>query len=111
MTQHADRVHTDPADIGRLRVLIDRLPDQAWVELVLIDGSRQVGFVTARPSLQTFVDAQGEEGVNAVLRLDDPNIENCTSESRTSESRTNYLWVDEILQVRPIQSADRPFAH
>src|SRR5688572_14682161 len=100
MTQLADRVYTAPSDIGRLSLLIEGLPDEAQVDLVLIDGSRQVGVVTTRPSLQTFLDPAGNEGVNAVVRLDDPNIAN----------RTRYLWLDEILEVRPIHAADRPFA-
>lgn len=100
MTKLADRVYTESSDIGRLSLLIESLPDEAQVDLVLIDGSRQVGVVTTRPSLQTFLDPAGNEGVNAVVRLDDPNI----------KDRTLYLWLDEILEVRPIHSADRPFA-
>jgi hypothetical protein len=100
MTQLADRVYTDPADIRRLSLLVERLPDEGVVDLILIDGSRQVGVVTTRPSLQTFLDSAGNEGINAVVRLDDPKI----------ESRTTYLWIDEIIEVRPILSADREFA-
>ncbi|MBT2748747.1 MULTISPECIES: DUF3247 family protein [unclassified Lysobacter] len=100
MTKLANRVYTDPSHVRRLSLLIEQLPDEGQVDLTLIDGSRQIGVVTARPSLQTFLDPAGNEGVNAVLRLDDLNI----------ESKTSYLWVDEILEVRPIHSADRRFA-
>jgi len=100
MTQLADRVITDPADIERLNRLIARLPDEGLVDLVLVDGSRRTGVVTTRPSLQTFLDRNGREGVNAVVRYDDPKIEN----------RTCYLWLDEILDVRPIHSDRRDFA-
>ncbi|QWF19470.1 DUF3247 family protein [Lysobacter capsici] len=100
MTQTADRVYTDPADIERLRGLIERLPDAGLVDIELIDGSRQSSVVTVRPSLQTFLDGDGNEGVNAVVRLDDPDLAN----------GSRYLWVDEILDIRPIHSDERTFA-
>lgn len=100
MTQLADRVVTDSADIARLTRLIEDLADEARVCLVLIDGSRRLGVVTARPSLQTFLDLSGREGVNAVLRVDDPKI----------EGGTCYLWLDEIIEVRPIPCDRRDFA-
>ncbi|MBX9403168.1 DUF3247 family protein [Lysobacter sp. BMK333-48F3] len=100
MTQLADRVVTDSADIARLTRLIERLPDEGLVELVLVDGSRRSGVVTTRPSLQTFLDPSGREGINAILRFDDLRIEN----------RSCYLWLDEILEIRPIQSDRRDFA-
>ncbi|MGJ7900900.1 DUF3247 family protein [Lysobacter sp. 1R34A] len=99
MTQLADRVHTDPAEIRRLSLLIERLPDEGLVDIVLVDGSRQVGVVATRPSLQTFLDADGNEGANAVLRLEDVQ----------GEGRVAYLWLDEIVKVRPLQSDEREF--
>lgn len=100
MTQLADRVHTDPEQIQRLRQLIERLPDAGLVDIVLVDGSRQSAVVTVRPSLQTFLDADGNEGVNAVLRLDDPQFDN----------GSRYLWLDEVLDIHPIHSDEREFA-
>ncbi len=100
MTQHADRVHTDSAEIQRLAGLIQALPDEGWVELVFTDGSRASGIVTTRPTLQTFIDAQGSEGINAILRFDDPQV----------EGRSRYVWVDHIARIRPIHSDQRPFA-
>jgi hypothetical protein len=103
MTQTADRVYTDPADIDRFRQLIGRLPDAGLVDIVLIDGSRQSAVVTVRPSLQTFLDGEGNEGINAVVRLDDPEVAN----------GSRYLWIDEILDIHPIHpihSDERVFA-
>ncbi|WP_046656559.1 DUF3247 family protein [Lysobacter capsici] len=100
MTQTADRVYTDPADIDRLRQLIGRLPDAGLVDIVLIDGSRQSAVVTVRPSLQTFLDGDGNEGINEVVRLDDPEVAN----------GSRYLWIDEILDIHPIHSDERVFA-
>lgn len=100
MTQLADRVYTDPEQIQRLRELIERLPDAGLVDIVLVDGSRQSAVVTVRPSLQTFINAEGDEGVNAVLRLDDPKFDN----------GSRYLWLDEVLEIHPIHSDQREFA-
>jgi hypothetical protein len=100
MTQLADRVYTDPEQIQRLSRLIEQLPDAGLIDIVLIDGSRRNAVVTTRPSLQTFLDANGNEGINAVVRLDDPK----------TETDSVYLWLDEVLEIHPIQSADREFA-
>lgn len=100
MTQSADRVYTDPEQIRRLSRLIEQLPDAGLIDIVLVDGSRRNAVVTTRPSLQTFLDADGNEGINAVVRLDDPK----------TDQGSMYLWLDEVLEIHPIHSADREFA-
>lgn len=98
MTQLADRVYRDAAQIERLTALIKQLPDEGLVDLQLIDGSWRAAVVTARPSLQTFLDPNGREGVNAVVRIDDP-----------ATGRSDYLWIDEIARIFPVHSATRGF--
>lgn len=98
MTKLADRVYRDPADLRRLTALVEQLPDEGLVDLQLIDGSWRAAVVTTRPSLQTFLDRDGREGINAVLRIDDPRT-----------GRSDYLWIDELAQVRPIHSAQHRF--
>lgn len=98
MTQLADRVYRDAAQIERLAALIAQLPDEGLIDLQLIDGSWRAAVVTVRPSLQTFFDPEGVEGVNAVLRIDDPG-----------SGRSDYLWIDEIAAIRPVRSAERGF--
>jgi len=98
VTQLADRVYRDAADIDRLTALIAQLPDEGLIDLQLVDGSWRAAVVTVRPSLQTFLDPDGREGINAVLRIDDP-----------VSGRSDYLWVDEVARVRPVRSAERRF--
>ncbi len=89
MGKFADCVYTDQADIALLESRATQLPDEAKVELVLIDGSKLEGVVSTRPVVQVFLDGEGEEGVNAQVRIDD---------ARDPEL-SHYLWLDEILEV------------
>lgn len=98
MTQLADRVYRDAAEIERLTALVAELPDEGLVDLQLVDGSWRAAVVTTRPSLQTFLDPLGREGINAVVRIDDP-----------ATGRSDYLWIDEIVRIRPVHSAQRDF--
>lgn len=95
MGQFAECVYTDQADIALLESRAMQLPDEAKVELVLIDGSRVEGVVSAHPTVQVFRDNEGEEGINGVVRIDDAS----------DPQRTHYLWLDEILEVRQTGSA------
>ena len=92
MTQFAERIHTDQAQIQALEALILQLPGQAHVRIELRDGSVCFGTVSVRPSIPQFRDADGNEGSNAQVRidaLDDP-------------ARHRYLWLDEIRSVRQL---------
>ena len=71
MSQVAKRVHTDQGEIDRIEALAARLPDEARVELVLDDGDRIAGTVSVRPTVQVFRDEDGNEGLNALVRIDD----------------------------------------
>lgn len=95
MGQFAERVHTDPDEIARLEALVVELDDEAKVELQLDDGSACVGVVAARPTIQNFRDVDGREGVNGVLRLDDP----------LEPERVRTLWLDTVRRVRRLGSA------
>lgn len=90
MTQTADRVCTTDEDIARLERLVTQLPDQARVELVLDDGSTLTGAVAVRPTVQAFVDPQGQEGINGLLRIDDA----------ADPSQLHWIWLDRIREVR-----------
>ena len=56
--------------------------------LTLVDGSRLSGVVATRPVLQTFLDADGNEGINAGLRIDD------------ASGQARSIWLDEVVDVR-----------
>lgn len=90
MSQVADRVCTSDEDIARLEELVTLLPDGARVELVLEDGTSLTGAVAVRPTVQTFLDPEGQEGINGLLRLDDA----------ADPSRLHWVWLDRIREVR-----------
>ncbi|KJV36129.1 DUF3247 family protein [Luteibacter yeojuensis] len=71
MGREADTVRTDQGSIARLQGLVKELPDNAKVRLHLRDGSVVKGIVTVVPTVQNFVDANGVEGVNGVVKLID----------------------------------------
>lgn len=89
MTKIIERVHTDQTEIALIESRIAELDDESIVEISLADGSKLKGVVTARPSVQTFRDAQGREGVNALLRLDDPD----------RPGRSHQVWLDEVTGI------------
>ena len=97
MTRNANRVHSDPEAIARLESLIAALPNGARVALQLDDGSKLRGIVAARPILQLFYGPDGNEGSNAVIRLeplgDDPF---------DVSAPPRDLWLDSITGIRDL---------
>jgi hypothetical protein len=72
MGREADTIHTDKGTIERLKGLIHELPDNAKVLIHLQDGSTMQGVVAVVPTVQTFVDGDGTEGINGLVKLIDP---------------------------------------
>ena len=95
MGRTAERVYTNDADIARMEALMEQLPDEARVELLLEDGSSVTGVVSVRPTVQAFLDPKGEEGINGVVRIDDA----------ADPSRAHYVWLDVIREVRRLDVA------
>src|SRR3546814_15202120 len=75
MTQFAEHVYTAQHDIARIESWAGQLEDEARVEILLVDCARVAGFVAARPTIQVFRDGEGREGMNAMVRIDDPRSE------------------------------------
>jgi hypothetical protein len=100
MTRNALRVHTDAAEIARLRQLIEQLADDARVTLRLEDGSELTGIVAARPMTQVFFDAQGREGTNATVRIEQPALD------RPESAGWQDVWVDSIVEVKRLDPED-----
>ncbi|HEU4774802.1 MAG TPA: DUF3247 family protein [Lysobacter sp.] len=94
MTRNAERVHTDPAEIARIQQQIEQLPNGAHVSLRMEDGSQVDGIVAARPVAQVFFGPDGEEGTNAVLRLEQPAM------YHPETARVHDVWVDRILAIK-----------
>lgn len=90
MGRTAERVYTDDATIARMERLVEELPDEARVELLLADGGSVAGVVSVRPTVQAFLDPKGEEGINGVVRIDDA----------ADPARAHYIWLDAIREVR-----------
>ncbi len=62
MPLYAPHVYSDPMLIASLEALLGELPEQARVMLVLKDGSRVAGTVTAQPALQHFATITRSQG-------------------------------------------------
>jgi len=89
MSQTPPRLHTSRDDLDRIEQCIAELDDEARVRVTLDSGARIDGVVSARPTLEVFRDADGSEGHNARLRLDDlaaPDV-------------PHFLWVGEIVGI------------
>ena len=54
------------------------------MRLTLCDGNIVTGSVTERPNVQVFENVHGQEGINGLLRLDNPK---------------HYLWLGDIEKV------------
>jgi hypothetical protein len=92
----AERIHVDGAGIERLNAMAERLPDEARVRLTMVDGSEVTCTVVTRPILQSFLDREGREGFNAVLRID----------SLSQPVQTRSLWLDEVARVQSLPMDD-----
>jgi len=94
MTRTADRVFTEQRDIDRIEGLIVALPSQARVRITLNNGDVISGTVVERPAAQVFEDAAGNQGINSVLRLDDPSAPVWQVD----------LWLSDIRRVEQLAS-------
>lgn len=90
MTRRAARVHSDRNRVEQMAALCARLDEEERVSVGLDDGSRVTGVVLAKPSLQTFFDGDGNEGLNAVVKLDDVD----------GSGRARSYWLDTVVDVR-----------
>lgn len=95
MTQTPPHLYTQKDDIVRMEAMIQQLPDEAVVRLDLNDGGTITGTVAVRPAVQLFRDADGHEGFNAVVRIDD----------RRRPQVAHYLWLDRIASVTALGSS------
>ena len=100
MSRTADRVHTAAADIARLEATALQLQQDQHVRVLLDDGSQLDGIVVATPNVQQFYDPRGEEGANAVLRL----------EAMAPAVGTTSLWLDRITAVTHLPNPSPPEA-
>ncbi|MEN5061984.1 DUF3247 family protein [Luteimonas sp. TWI1416] len=95
MSQTPPRIHIERTEIDALERNIRLLDDEAIVKVTLADGTQIEGVVSARPTLEIFRTADGDEGHNARLRLDD--LEDPTV--------PHFVWVGDIVAIEQIGSA------
>ena len=103
MSRDAPRVHVDAAAIARLEAIAVQLPQDAQVQVRLVDGSQLRGMVSATPTVQAFYDADGREGMNAVVR-----IESFLDDGRPHGGGDHYLWLDQVDAVERLSNPSRP---
>lgn len=89
MGRFAATVFTRQPDIDRIERLVTALPSDAQVRIVENNGQVFTGTVIERPAVQLFEDAEGVQGFNAVVRIDDPSAPPWTA----------YLWLSDIRSV------------
>lgn len=96
MSRDAPRIHVDPVAIARLEGIAAQLQQDKRVEVRLDDGTVVRGIVSATPTVQTFYDPDGNEGLNAAARIE-------------RESGGNgYVWVDRIATVERLPNPTPP---
>ncbi len=105
MTRAAPRVHADQAVIERMEHFATLLPQDAQVELRTDRGECIRGMVSATPTVQSFFDADGREGLNGVVKL-----EAFLDDGRPHQGGTHYLWLDEVAHVLQLPNPSPPEA-
>jgi len=103
MTRVAPHVHIDNAEIAQLEALALRLPQDQRVQVRLDDGRELTGIVSQTPTIQTFYDPDGQEGLNAIVR-----IEAFLDDGRPHEGGEHYIWLDHIEDVMPLPNPSPP---
>lgn len=92
MGRKAPEIVVSPAAIAHIEQLVTELPTHAHVRITLRDGRSVTGTVAERPAAQLFKDYDGSEGINSVVRLDDPQ----------APTWSVYLWLSEIARVEAL---------
>lgn len=94
MSGTAKRIYTAPEDIRRLEHRIEELAVNAHVRLYLHGGGIAQGLVTVKPSIQVFKDGDANEGLNGIVKLEDPVRNDVVEE----------VWLDAIERIEPLDS-------
>jgi hypothetical protein len=85
----APNLCTSANAIERIERLATQLGSGLRVRVTLRDANVVTGVVAELPVVQLFRDAQGNEGMNGVARLEDPQV----------PLWTVYLWLDDMEKV------------
>ncbi|MEA9587300.1 DUF3247 family protein [Xanthomonas sp. WHRI 10064A] len=98
MSKYAPHVYCEHVQIATLEHWVSLLNGQERVRIELDDGSMLSGTVAVRPTIQTYLDDNGNEGVNGQLRLDQLD----------ASQEPHWIWMDRIVAVHPLPLGDDP---
>ncbi|NII11946.1 DUF3247 family protein [Oleiagrimonas sp. C23AA] len=97
MGRHADHVELSSAACEHIEDLTRQLPANARVTVVEKNGTIYTGTVVERPITQVFKGPDGKQGINAVLRLEDPQV----------PTWNRKVWLDQIDRVEKLDANRR----
>lgn len=94
MGRIAETIYTEPQDVARLDRLVEQLAINARVRLHTRDRGVIEGVVMVTPTVQMFRDANDDEGINGVVKLEDPR----------QPGWSDLVWLGEIERVEHLDS-------
>ena len=95
MSRVAPRVHVEAAEVAALEAIAVQLPQDQRVEVGLDDGHVVRGMVSATPTIQVFFDPRGNEGLNAVVQIEDTD-------------GPHLFWLDRVVTVTRLPNPTPP---
>lgn len=94
MGRYALQVFTDPADIAKLERWVAELAVNACVRVHVASGPAVEGIVAVTPTVQVFEDADGNEGLNGIVKLEDAQ----------RPDWDGIVWLGDIVQVEHLDA-------
>jgi hypothetical protein len=94
MGRTAAIVFTEPEDIARMQRWVDELAVNARVRIHTNDGDAVEGVVTVTPTVQVFEGDDGKQGVNGVVKLENP----------AQPDWSGVVWLGDIEHVEHMDS-------
>jgi uncharacterized protein DUF3247 len=94
MGRIAHRIFTKSEDIDRIRGFVRELAINARVRLHLLEGEPVEGIVMVTPTVQEFRNENDDEGLNGVVKLEDPQ----------QPGWSGLVWLGDIDRVEHLDS-------
>jgi hypothetical protein len=94
MGRTARTVFTEREDIARMERWVEELAINARVRVHVAGGPPVEGVVAVTPTVQVFKDANDVEGVNGMVKLEDPE----------QPGWSGLVWLGDIVRVEHLDS-------
>ncbi|HEY4292266.1 DUF3247 family protein [Luteibacter sp.] len=94
MGRIASTVYTNPAEVARLERWVEELAINARVRVHMAEGAPVEGIVMVTPTIQVFKNAADDEGMNGVVKLEDPD----------KPGWNTLVWLGDIVRVEHLDS-------